>query len=281
MKNHNIPLSVLKNSGEEQPFSKEKLIKSLEHTCLSKDACSSIADEVTREISPSTSSNQIFEKTSSILKKKSKLAAVQYSLKRSFFDLGPQGYNFETFVARYFEEVGYATLESVTLPGMFVTHEIDVIATRPEQKYFVECKFHNRLGIKNDIKIALYVKARWDDLKTGPEGKSLTGYILASNTSFSGDAIKYAKGTGLRLLGVNAPEKFSFLDEIKKLRLYPITSLTNISAPLKKEILGMKIIAARDLLDHKELLLNLGLNVEQTDKICEEICFLTKDSSKN
>lgn len=281
MKNLNFPQTVLKNSGEEQPYIKEKLLKSLQHTCLSQEACSLIAEEVTNEITPTTSSNEIFEKTSSILRKKSKLAAAQYSLKRALFDLGPEGHNFETFVARYFEELGYATLECVTVPGMFVTHEIDVIATRPKKKIFVECKFHNRLGIKNDIKIALYVKARWDDVKNGPQGKTLTGYFLASNTAFSKDALIYSKGTGLQLLGVNAPEDNSFLDEIKKLKLYPITSLTKISSTIKRELLTKKIIAAKDLLDQKEFLHQLGCSVEHMDEICEEICFLTKESCEN
>lgn len=281
MKKMISPQTVLKNSGEEQPYSEEKLLRSLKHTCLSQEACSSIANEVTQGISPSTSSNKIYEKASSLLKKKSKLAAVQYSLKRALFDLGPEGHNFETFVARYFEELGYTTLECVTIPGMFVSHEIDVIATRPKKKLFVECKFHNRLGIKNDIKVALYVKARWDDVKAGPEGKTLTGYFLASNTSFSKDALIYAKGTGLQLLGVNAPEENSFLDEIKRLKLYPITSLTKLSTSLKREILFKKIIVAKDLLEQKELLQKLGCDEEKMSEVCEEICFLTKDSCEN
>ena len=60
----------------------------------------------------------------------------------------------------------------------------------------IECKSHNRFGIKNDIKTALYVKARWDDLKEGPDGKKVESFVLASNTSFTKDALVYAEGTG-------------------------------------------------------------------------------------
>lgn len=277
-----IPFStVIKTSGEEQPFIEEKLKQSLKHTCLSPDACKSVFEEVIKEVPKTTTSNEIYEKTSSLIKKKSSLAAAQYSLKRSLFALGPEGHNFETFVARYFEELGYVTLECVTIQGMFVKHEIDVIATLPKQKIFVECKFHNRLGIKNDIKTALYVKARWDDVKNGPEGKTLSGFYLASNTSFTRDALVYAKGTGLQLLGVNAPEENSFLDEIKRLRLYPITSLTRINSSMKRDILAKNIIVAKDLLDQKDLLLKIGCSAEQMDEICEEICFLIKNSCEN
>lgn len=281
MSKYTPPSKVIKNSGEEQPFIEEKLKQSLKHTCLTEDACTSIVEQIIKEAPETTSSNEIYEKTSSLIKKKSKLAAVQYSLKRSLFDLGPEGHNFETFVARYFEELGYATIECVTIPGMFVTHEIDVIASRPKEKLFVECKFHNRLGIKNDIKIALYVKARWDDVKAGPDGKTLTGFVLASNTSFTKDAVTYAKGTGLKLLGVNAPAENSFLDEIKRLKLYPVTSLTKINSSMKREIVSKKIIVAKDLLDQKEILLSIGCSDEKINEICEEICLLIKDTCEN
>jgi len=37
--------------------------------------------------------------------------------------------------------------------------------TVDDKHIFVEAKFHNRLGVKTDLKVALYVKARFDDLK--------------------------------------------------------------------------------------------------------------------
>lgn len=271
------PIEVLKKSGDCQAFSKTKLNTSLNHTCLPSKVSKSITEEVAKQLPPITSSQEIFQKTSHLIKKKSKLAAVQYSLKRSLFELGPEGHNFETFVARYFKELNFKTKECITVKGQFVLHEVDVIATKEKLKFFVECKFHNRLGIKNDIKIALYVKARWDDLKLGPVGKSITNYYLASNTAFSLDALTYSKGTGLRLLGVNAPENQSFLDEIKSLRLYPITSLTNLSKNLKKQIIAKKIIVAKDLLNHRSLLLELGLDEDHILEIFEEVNYLKKE----
>ena len=251
------------------------------HTCLSPHACAAIAEEIVQDISANPTSNEIFEKASAALIRKSKLAATQYSLKRSLFDLGPEGHNFETFVARYFETLNYQTFERVTVQGRYVTHEIDVVATLLKERLFVECKFHNRLGIKNDIKVALYVKARWDDVKEGPEGKGLSSFYLASNTAFSGDALKYAKGTGLKLLGVNAPEGESFLSQLMALKLYPITSLTKIDKTIKREAIAKKIVLAKDLLDHKELLQSLGCSENDISEICEEICLLTKESCEN
>lgn len=276
---HNI--KVLKNSGEIQPFSKEKLEKTLRHTCLSHEGCAEIAEKVSEVLSDGSSSNEIYQKASSLLRSKSRLAAAQYSLKRALFDLGPEGHFFETYVSKYFRELGYETFECVTLQGKYVTHEVDVVAIKGKEKLYVECKFHNHLGAKNDIKVALYVKARWDDLKEGPDGKSITGFCLASNTAFTVDALSYSKGTGLRLMGVNAPLEKSFLDQLMDLKLYPITSLTTIDKLIKREALKRKIVLAKDLFDEKDFLIKLGCDEAKLNEICDEICMLTKDSCEN
>jgi len=274
-------VEVLKNSGEVQAFSEEKLKETLKHTCLSHESCSQVIDEVSKDLSASISSNEIFQKTAKLVQKKSRLAAVQYSLKRSLFDLGPEGHHFEIYVSKYFQELGFETIECVTLQGKYVTHEVDVIAVKGKEKLYVECKFHNHLGVKNDIKVALYVKARWDDLKEGPDGKSISGYCLASNTSFTSDALKYGKGTGLKLLGVNAPPSKSFLDQVIELKLYPVTSLTSIDKMIKREALAKKIVLAKDLLNEKDFLAKLGCDEIKLKEICDEICFLTKDSCED
>ena len=74
-------------------------------------------------------------------------------LKKAIFDLGPSGHHFETFVSRYFEEIGYTTKTCQTLNGRLVKHEIDIVGIKNGKRVFIECKFHNRIGIKNDIKI--------------------------------------------------------------------------------------------------------------------------------
>lgn len=274
-------IQVLKNSGEIQPFSKKKLKETLRHTCLSDENLTEIANEVSKDLTFTLSSNEIYHKTANLLRAKSKLAVAQYSLKRAIFALGPEGHHFEIYVSKYFQKLGYETTECVTLKGKFVNHEVDVVAIKGEEKLYVECKFHNQLGIKNDIKVALYVKSRWDDLREGPEGKNLSGYCLVSNTSFTNDALTYSQGTGLKLLGVNAPPIKSFLDHVMELKLYPITSLTTIDKKIKTRALEKRIVLAKDLLNETEFLLQQGLDETRLKQIHKEICFLTEDNCED
>ena len=62
-------------------------------------------------------------------------------------------------------------------------------------------KFHNELGMKSDLKVALYVKARVDDLKKHKAERGERpideGWII-TNTKFSKMAVQYANCNGMK-----------------------------------------------------------------------------------
>jgi hypothetical protein len=273
----NKKVKIIKAAGNPEVFSKEKLFKSLVRAGLSKRSAGGIADKVAQEVAEGTNTRYIYKKALQLVNKSSPIAAINYSLKRAIFDLGPTGHHFESYVAKYFIERGYQTETCKMVQGKFVIHEIDVVAEKSGKKTFIECKFHNRAGIKNDIKIALYVKARRDDLLEGPEGKHLTSFFLASNTSFTSDAIKYSQGSNLHLLGVNAPPEKSFFDEVKAMKLYPITSLKSLNHSQKADLLNRNIILAKELPDQTSFLRKLRMNEDQIQKILDEVELLMRN----
>lgn len=268
---------IIKASGHSEPFSGQKLKRSLERCGLRPDVSRKITDKVSREIYEGSKSRDIYRSALKLVGQTSPIATVHYSLKKSLFDLGPEGHHFETYASKYFEAIGYQTETCRVIQGKFVTHEVDVIARKNKSKIFAECKFHNHSGVKNDIKIALYVKARWDDLKDGPEGHDLSSFFLVSNTAFTKDALLYANGSGLKLLGVNAPAENSFLDEIKRLKLYPVTSLRSLNKTMKKMFLNKGIVLARDVLNHKAILLRCDVTENQVKAIFDEVKMLIGD----
>lgn len=266
---------IHKESGRLEPFSRKKLLRSVKRSGLAPHECNHIINQVQANLKDGCKSRDIFRKTLRLIKQSSKIASVHYSLKSALFQLGPEGHHFEQFVASYFKELGHSTRTCVIQRGKFVKHEVDVIGTNNNKEIYAECKFHNHAGIKNDIKISLYVKARWDDLKDGPDGKNLSEFYIVSNTAFSTDAIVYANGTGLKLLGVNMPVEGSFLDEIKRLKLYPITSLRKMSRSLKRRFLERNIVLARNVLQHKPLLKDMGMNETEIEALFQEVRTLT------
>jgi hypothetical protein len=271
---------IIKADGRIEKFSRKKLYRSLSHSGLSKKHCDDISHKVASEVKNGCPTKEIFRRTLSLVNKSSPIAGAQYSLKKALFELGPGGHHFETYVSYYFRELGFSTQTCVNVPGRLVNHEVDVRGHNKNQHIFVECKFHNRAGIKNDIKVALYVKARWDDISQGPEGKNITGFYLASNTSFTKDAITYSKGSGLKLLGVNAPEGKSFFDQIHELGLYPITSLRKLTKLHKSLLLEEGIILARDLLSKNSIFYKFNFGPDQIEALLQEVQILLKGKNK-
>lgn len=265
------PIHITKSSGELERFSPRKLQTSLKRSGLSGPLSNLITKEVAKGIKPGESTKDIYKKAYKLVCYESPMAGIHYSLKRSIQDLGPAGYTFEQFVARYFQEIGYRTKVGVVLQGKYVNHEVDVVAQNRQEKVFIECKFHNDAGRKNDIKVALYVKARWDDLKTGVGGEGMGAYYLASNTTFTKDVIKYAEGTGLELLGVNAPAEENFLEKIKNHKLYPITSIKRLNKIVKDELIKRSILVCKDLLEEEKLLRDMGLKTSEIAQIFRDV----------
>lgn len=252
-------------------FSPRKLHNSLRYAGLTKGRAERIVREVKKGIRPGDSTKDIFRHAYNLVRKESSVAAIHYSLKKSLQELGPTGFIFEKFVSRLFCEDGFEASTGATYQGKWVRHEVDVVAAKSNERFFVECKFHNNSGHTNDIKVALYIKARWDDLKEGPEGYNLSGYYLASNTTFTKDALAYAEGTGLRLLGVNAPKEKSFLTIIEERKLYPITSLPRLKKIHRQTLLGKNVILCKDLIEKRSLLEQIGLDENQIELLFGDI----------
>lgn len=267
---NNMIISILKNSGEKEQFSKDKLMYSLIYAGASRDLAKELTDEIYNECDRETSTNQVYKKAFSRLKKISRSLACHYSIRKALLALGPDGYLFEKFVASLFRAQGYRVETNLKLRGKCVTHEVDVAAYKGHESHLCECKFHNRSGIKNDLKTALYIKARSDDLAANPANK-MTQFWLISNTKFTKDAIEYANCVGLNLVGPSYPKDSSLMSWIKETRNHPITSLTTIKKNEVSRLLKHEIVHLDDVLQNKDLLDKIGLTKERVDKVLMEI----------
>ena len=70
----------------------------------------------------------------------------------------------------------------------------------------IECKFHNQIGLKTNIKVILYIQARFEDVRTEWEQKPRDSHKfhhawVVTNTHFTSKAIKYAECMDIKLLG--------------------------------------------------------------------------------
>ena len=210
------------------------------------------------------------------LKKYAGDAALRYSLKRSIFELGPTGFPFEKYIAHIFSEQGFETLTGQMVMGNCVPHEVDLVAWNKEKLVMGEVKYHNDQASKTDLKVALYVSARYADIKGnvfdyGGVPRKISDWYLITNTKFTDTAITYATCNGVNLLSWTFPEDNNLHDMIEDTKSHPITCLTAISNIQKKMLIDKDIILCRQLHKNIPLMKDLGLDMGTIERALEEV----------
>ena len=205
-----------------------------------------------------------------------KQSAVRYSMRRALSDLGPSGFPFEKFVAEIFKAQGYTIETDQMIKGYCAEHELDVVAYNDKKLIMTEVKFHNQNGIKTDLKVALYVKARFDDLRKmhyhyGGRDMMLSEGLLVTNTKFTKSAISYAMCAGVGMIGWNYPARGNLHDLIVQHKMHPITSLISISADEKKYLIGRGFVLCSTVMDKLSVLHEGGFSQKRIDDIIKEI----------
>jgi len=271
-------IQIIKASGEKQVFDESKLHDSLKRSGASEDVIGTVVGRVKKELKEGMTTKQIYHHAFSLIKK-DKAVAIRYSLRQAVMALGPTGFPFEKFLGEILKTQGFEVKTGIILYGFCVTHEVDVLASRGDKHIFVEAKFHNRLGIKTDLKVALYVKARVDDLKKVHERKEGVAPMvhegwLVTNTKLTSKARQYGRCSGLKVIGWNYPKEGNLQDMILRSGVHPISVLTTLSQKRKKIIFEMGVVLCRDLVKRKDLLKELGVNDKGIAEIMDEITLL-------
>ena len=275
-------ITIIKKNGEKQVFNPERLEKSLKRSGASDEITSRIVSSISAEITDGTTTDYIYKKAYEMLESEPKQgqARYRYSLRRAVSELGPTGFAFEKFVRDVLAARGYTTASGIKISGKCVTHEVDVVAENESEKITAELKFHNRINIKTDLKVALYVNARFLDIAgTDYYGDKTPRPYLITNTKFTSNAKRYAECEGtLDLLGWDYPKTGENLhDVIQRSKIHPVTALTSFSKREHSILLDNGFIVCRDIKRNGGAdVYNLGLikrkNIERALEEIELIC---------
>jgi len=268
-------IHITKASGERELFDEGKLRRSLERAGAAPDAVIRVVKHIEKELEDGMTTDHIYRHAFSVLKDlKSPGAMRSYSLRRALIDLGPTGFPFEKFIAEVLRAKGYEVATDQMMQGRCVAHEVDVVAWNESKLIMVEAKFHNRMGEKSDLKVALYVKARFDDLSESQFGygkhRPLDEGWLVTNTKFTENAIKYGKCAGLTMIGWNYPEKGSVRDMVEDTKMHPITCLSTLSTAERRLLLENDMVLCRQVINAPTALAQLGLGEAKAEAIAAE-----------
>lgn len=264
---------VTKASGEQAPFVASKLKNSLRKSGADAKTVNEIIEEVKGQLYMGISTKIIYKKAFDLLKEKSGSFAARYKLKSAILELGPTGYPFEKYFAEVLKFNGYKVKIQELIRGNCANHEVDILAEKDKKIVVVECKFHSERGNKSDIKIPLYVHARYEDIKkkiAKNNPKDIEGWLV-TNTRFTSDASKYGTCVGLKLISWDTPENDSLRNMIDQASLHPITSLSTLTNYEKQAILDRGIVLCLELSENPDILSEVAIPNVRAKKIVQEL----------
>ena len=288
-------MQIRKANGNIEEFNEQKLVTAIVKTGAKVDVAYEICEYVKDKCHQSYKDDQpikteyIYNLAFKHLKNISKVSALKFSLKRSMLEIGPSGFPFEKFLAEIWKHEGYEAITGQMVMGQCVSHEVDVVAWKEDELIMIEAKYHSDAGSRTDLKNALYVKARYDDIRSNtfsinsfdidktqnlstkmPE-KLSEGWLI-TNTYFSDTAITYANCNNLKLMSFDYPEENSLQDKIIKYSLYPITILTTLNKEEKRKLIEKNIILCQNLHNRSNELEDIiGFNKEKLHLVLEEV----------
>lgn len=271
---------IVKGDGTREPFRIEKLVSSMERSGAESHLAEKVAQKVGKGVKDGMSTSTIYKKAYELLRKEEGVTAARYSMRRAILDLGPTGFPFEDFVSVLMQARGYKTKTRVVIPGKCAAHEVDVVMEKGDSVIGAELKFHNTAGFKTDLKTALYVKARFDDIEAGWRERHSDTHVhegwLITNTKFTSNTIDFAACAGLTLLGWSYPREEPLEKLIQETGVYPVTVLTNLSQAEKARLLESGVTMCKSIADNPEALLKAGIARKKHDAVVAESAALCK-----
>lgn len=250
-----MTVNVVKLSGDKEPFSEKKIRRSASRVGVPENLHDEMVSHVNSKLYDNIPTTEIFAHIKEFLRtNKGSAYATRFNLKSGLSQLGPSGYPFEKYLALLLKEEGYKTKTNQILAGKCVRHEVDVVAEKDGMTYTVEAKFHSKQGIRTDVKTALYIKARYDDIKANWQEPSPIEPWIATNTRFTTDAEQFATCSGIKLTSWDYPKNASLRDKIDKSQLHPVTILESVSASQKKTLLENGIVTCKQIAEEEKVL---------------------------
>ena len=267
---------IIKYDGTKEVFDPTKLLSSLYRAGASTDTAELVHKQIEQELRDGMTTSHIYRRARELLRKHDDIPiAARYSLRRAVLEMGPSGYPFERLLGEVFRKRGYHVEVGRMIQGKCVEHEVDVIARSDTELILGEAKFHNNQSFRTDVKVALYINARFHDLMAGdfaglcPAGGVARPFLI-TNTKFTDAAIRYGECVGITMIGWGYPAKGNVEDLIEEAKLYPLSTLTSLTHKEKELLYKNDIVLCRSIVGDPNILEQAGVVGTKVDAIVAE-----------
>ncbi|MFX1520704.1 MAG: restriction endonuclease [Promethearchaeota archaeon] len=239
---------VIKADGSEQAFQKEKVIKTCLRVGVTAAEANQIANKVEERCYDGIPTKEILEMLfDEYLKPYKPIIAFRNNLRKSISLLRSKP-DFEFFIQKLLEEIGYTVTPNCICQGKCVEHEIDAVAKNNEDTILVEIKHHKNEHTMTDLEVCRGMWAKFEDLQEGfQEGVHpfpFSKAMIITNTKFSKHALKYSRCRNIDHINWYELEKL-----IEERKFYPITLLKGPNKKERDKLIDEKIITLRQLIE--------------------------------
>lgn len=268
-------MQVKKHSGELVNYNPKALRNSLTKSGASESEVDNVFEAIKSKLYNGISTKELYDLAFNALKCIRKTYAARYSLKRALRDLGPEGFYFEKWVARIFQEDGYKAMTGQTIQGHAVSHEIDVVASKGNELLAIECKFRNDVEAKISVTTPMYFMSRVKDISNKPytffnKTLKVTEGWLVTNAYLTSDSKAFAEYYNLNILSWDYPAHKNIKTVVDNNGEYPITCLTSISNAEKAQLLKAQCVLVKDIVRNPKFLDILDINNKQKEELLNE-----------
>lgn len=267
--------TIIKADGSHEVFDPVRLEASMRMAGAGEHTAEHIAEAIENTVTQGALSREIYARAFALLRKEGRPVAARYALRRALLELGPTGHPFEDFISHLYRAEGWKVETRKIMQGRCVAHEVDFYATHPEQGMYLaaELKYHNDPSYKTDLKVALYVKSRFEDIFSCDAATRLCPIdrgLLVTNTKFTSEAIAYSACAGVELLGWGYPLENTLFMRMSRAKVYPITTLTGLSRSEKRLFIEQGVIAVDEIINDTHKLDFLHLSSERVGELLAE-----------
>ena len=266
-------ITVVKADGSREPFQRKKVFRTCLRICGSSEVAELVSKEVEARVYDGISTKEILQMVFELAAKHRPAIAHRTDLRMALSLLRSKP-DFEGFIARLFEKLGYRVRRNLVIQGFCIEHEIDVLAFRGGEVVYVEVKHHVQPHRYVDLDVVEKIWATLLDLREGYE-KGLHGFdiskpLVATNTKLTWHASKYARCRGVDILCWNIPRGRSLEELLVRFKMYPVTILKGFNLETLYKVIDMGYMTLKELAEaNPEGLSEKGLPEETAELLVE------------
>ena len=241
---------VTKSDGNQQPFDRGKVRRTLQNLGLGAEDADRIADEIEESVPDGMKTAAIFRMIRARARAVRPAVRHRADLRRALTLLRPKP-DFEEFVRVLLREHGYQVQTGCVLAGRCGEHEVDAIASKDGVTIFVEVKHHANHHRMTGLDEGRIARAIVEDLQEGfRSGRctvSIDGALIVCNTKLSEHAKRYAACRGIGHIGWDYPAEQNLRAMIEETQSYPVTIVSGVGPSVSARLAAAGVLMAKEV----------------------------------